>query len=85
MEISRGSLTMKLPSAIACGALVKVETAAMLMLGEVVRCEPDGDGFRLALALKHSLQDLPDLGIRASLGDNPPDTSTGQADLSQYL
>lgn len=58
VEISGRSLTMKLPSAIACGTPVKAEAWDLLMLGEVVRCEPAGDGFRLALRLRHSLRDL---------------------------
>ena len=58
VEISGTSLTMKLPTPIACGAPVQVEAADMLMLGEVARCEPAGEEFRLALTLRHSLRDL---------------------------
>src|SRR5271156_6508343 len=58
VEISGISLTLKLVSAIICGAPVQVETTNMLMLGEVMRCESADDGFRLALTLRHSLQDL---------------------------
>jgi hypothetical protein len=57
-EIAGNSLTMRLPSAIAYGTPVKAEAWDLLMLGEVVRCEPAGDGFRLALTLRHSLRDL---------------------------
>jgi hypothetical protein len=57
-EISGNSLTITLPSAIACGTSVKVEAWDVLMLGEVVRCEPAGAGFRLALRLHHSLRGL---------------------------
>ncbi len=58
VEISGNSLTMKLPTAIASGTPVKVDAWDLLMLGEVVRCEPAGDGFRVALTLRHSLRDL---------------------------
>jgi hypothetical protein len=58
LETAGTSLTLKLITAIACGAPVQVETTDMLMLGEVARCEPADGGFRLALVLRHSLQDL---------------------------
>jgi hypothetical protein len=70
VEVSGRSLTLKLVSAIACGVPVQVETTNILMLGEVMRCEPADDGFRLALTLRHSLQDLQALGMlnRALMG-----------------
>jgi hypothetical protein len=58
VEIAGNSLSLKLITAIACGTPVQVETTNMLMLGEVARCEPAEEGFRLALTLRHSLQDL---------------------------
>lgn len=58
VEIAGTSLTLNLVTAIACGTPVQVETTNMLMLGEVTRCEPADEGFRLALRLRHSLQDL---------------------------
>jgi|SRR5271170_6316783 len=61
VEISGSNLTLKLPSAIPLGTPVKVETNDLLMLGEVMRCEPEGDGFRLGLQLRHALRDLPAL------------------------
>jgi hypothetical protein len=78
VELSGSSLTMKLPEAIAPGTPVKVETWNMLMLGEVVRCEPAGDGFRLALMLRHSLRDLAGLEKRntALLADRREDRRT---------
>ncbi len=80
VEISGTSLTLKLISAIACGTPVQVETTNMLMLGEVARCEPADGGFRLALTLRHSLQDLQALeklnrvvlGKRIFQGDRSP-------------
>ncbi len=56
VEVSGKSLTLKLVTAIAHGTPVQLEAENMLMLGEIVRCEPADDGFRLALALRHSLE-----------------------------
>jgi hypothetical protein len=58
VEVSERSLTMKLVTAIDLGTPVQVETTNILMLGEVLRCEPADEGFRIALTLRHSLQDL---------------------------
>jgi hypothetical protein len=52
---------MKLPCSLACGTLLRVETSTLLLLGEVVRCEPEGDTFRVAITIRHSLLDLKDL------------------------
>jgi hypothetical protein len=57
-NISGSGMQVRLPHGIARRSMVKIETKDMLMLGEVVRCEPDGDGFKVALALRHSLQSL---------------------------
>jgi hypothetical protein len=57
-NISGSGMQVRLPHGFARRSLVKVETKDMLMLGEVIRCEPDGDGFKVALALRHSLQGL---------------------------
>jgi hypothetical protein len=55
-DLSGSGMLIKLPRSIAIDALVRVETSSMLLLGEVVRCEPDGDDFRVGLILCHSLQ-----------------------------
>jgi hypothetical protein len=60
-DLSQGGMLMKLPHAIACNTPVRIETGTMLLLAEVVRCEPDGEEFSVALALRHSLQNLQDL------------------------
>jgi hypothetical protein len=60
-DLSGGGILIKLPRAIACNTPVRIETGTMLLLGEVVRCEPEGDEFRVAFALHHSLQNLQDL------------------------
>ena len=52
---------MKLSLPIPCGAPVKLETDDMLMLGEVVRCEPLGQSYSIALSLSHSLAALSEL------------------------
>jgi hypothetical protein len=60
-DLSNGGLSMKLPHAIACNTPVRIETGTMLLLAEVMRCEPEDEGFSVALALRHSLQNLQDL------------------------
>jgi hypothetical protein len=57
-NISGSGMQVRLPHGIPRRSMVKVETKDMLMLGEVVRCEPDGDSFKVSLALRHSLQSL---------------------------
>jgi hypothetical protein len=53
-----GMLLIKLPRAVALDALVRVEASNLLLLAEVVRCEADGEEFRVALMIQHSLQNL---------------------------
>lgn len=60
-DISGGGMLIKLPRAIASSTPVRVETSEMLLLGEVVRCEPEGEYFRVGLKIRHSLKDLHDL------------------------
>jgi hypothetical protein len=57
-NVSGSGMLVRLPHSISRRSMVKVETKDMLMLGEVLRCEPDGDSFKVALALRHSLQSL---------------------------
>jgi hypothetical protein len=57
-DMSGSGMLIKLPRSIATDALIRVETSSMLLLGEVVRCEPDGEEFRVALTIRHSLQNL---------------------------
>jgi hypothetical protein len=54
-NVSGGGMPVRTPHRIAIQALVKVETKGMLMLGYVIRCEPDDDAFNVALVLRHSL------------------------------
>jgi hypothetical protein len=60
-DFSNAGMSIRLARAIPCHAAVRVETGTLLLLGEVVRCERDGEEFRVALAIRHSLQNLQDL------------------------
>jgi hypothetical protein len=57
-DVSGSGMLIKLARALAVDALVRVEASSMLLLAEVVRCEADGEGFRVALMIRHSLQNL---------------------------
>jgi hypothetical protein len=59
VEMAAGSMTVKLPNAIEAGTSVRVETRDMLVFGEVARCDAAGEGFRLGLILRNSLQQPP--------------------------
>lgn len=84
-DVSGDGMLIRLPRALAADALVKVEASDMLLLGEVVRCETDGRDFRVALTIRHSLQNLQDLENlnRALLGyeeaKEQEDSPAGQA------
>jgi PilZ domain len=60
-DISGGGMLIKLSHALALNAPVRIETKDMLLLGEVARCEPDGEEYRIGLMIHHSLRDLQDL------------------------
>lgn len=49
------------PSLIACGSPVKVETSEILMLGEVCRCERVEQGYEVGMVLSETLAGLVDL------------------------
>lgn len=61
LDMSGSGLRLKLPLPIPCGAPVKLETDDMLMLGEVVRCEPLDQSYAVGLSLSHSLAALSEL------------------------
>jgi hypothetical protein len=61
LDMSGSGLRLKLPIPIPCGAPVKLESDDMLMLGEVVRCEPQGQSYSVGLSLSHSLAALSEL------------------------
>lgn len=61
LDMSGSGLRLKLPLPIPCGVPVKLEADDMLMLGEVVRCEPQGQSYSIGLSLSHSLAALSEL------------------------
>jgi hypothetical protein len=44
-----------------CGTLVRIEGPNRLMLGEVLRSEPEGDSFSVGVRVRHALHSLTDL------------------------
>ena len=51
VDMSGSGIQMSLPSPIPCGVRVEVESSGLLMLGEVSRCEPVAQGYKVGLAL----------------------------------
>ena len=51
IDMSRGTLRLRLPNPIPYGAPVKVEAEHEVTLGEVSRCQYDFDGYIVTLAL----------------------------------
>jgi hypothetical protein len=54
MDMSGSGLRLWVPNPLPCGSSVKVESARMVMMCEVVRCEENRDGFVIGLKLLHS-------------------------------
>ncbi len=50
-NVSGSGLSVDVRVPIPCGAQVRVESADLVMLGEVCRCEPFADGYSVALVL----------------------------------
>lgn len=77
VDISGNGMRLRAPEAIAFGTPVKVELRDMLALGEVVRCEPDGEGCLIALSLHHALHHLDSLEKlnRSLLGERTEEQS----------
>jgi hypothetical protein len=61
IDVSKNGMLVRISHSMNSGALLKVQTPDLLTLGEVVRCQPDGDAFDVALALRHSLEGAIDL------------------------
>jgi hypothetical protein len=61
IDVSKNGMLVRISHRMNSGALLKVQTPDLLTLGEVVRCQPDGDAFDVALALRHSLEGAVDL------------------------
>jgi hypothetical protein len=70
-------------SRVSVGAAVKVEWSNTLLLGEVIYCRPEGEGYAIGLELKHALYNTAELAELAKriLDDAAPqqDTPEGKA------
>ena len=62
VNFSGTGLGLLLESGIPPGTAVKVETEDILLLGEIMYCDPRGDKFTAGLELQHALYHLQDLG-----------------------
>ena len=54
LDISGSGLRVWMPNPIPCGSPVKVESKQMVMVGEVGRCQADGEGYVVGLMVFHS-------------------------------
>ena len=51
LDMSGSGLQLRLPTPVPCGSSVKVESPHMMMLGEVSRCQDDGNDFVVVLRI----------------------------------
>ena len=74
LDCSGRMLQLRATSLLERDTPVKVEGDEMLVLGEVYRCEREGDNYRVGIRLSHMVQlvslnrSLLDLGLRSPLG-----------------
>lgn len=61
VDMSGSGVRLKLPHPIPCGAAIKIETDDLLMLGEVIRCEPDGQTCTAGVLISQVLTQLSQL------------------------
>jgi len=61
LDVSGSGMRARTPGPIPCGALVRVDTKKLLMLGEVCRCERADGAYIVGIQLSHSLAALDDL------------------------
>jgi hypothetical protein len=54
VDMSGSGLQLRTPNPVPCGSPVKVESPQLAMLGEVCRCQFDGDGYIVGLLLFQS-------------------------------
>jgi PilZ domain len=54
LDMSGSGLRLRTPNPVPCGSPVKVESQHLTMLGEVCRCQFDGDGYVVGLMLLRS-------------------------------
>lgn len=76
-DMSGTGMLLKLPRAIACNTPIRVEASDLLLLADVARCLPEGDGYLVGIIIRHSLQNLQDLRNlnRALLGEGDPEAA----------
>ena len=65
VNVSRRGMRILLWNRVEPGITVEVQTADAIFLGEVVYCEPLGEGFVAGVEIEHALRNLPDLQARA--------------------
>lgn len=61
LDISGSGMRVLSPRPLPCGALVKVEGDNRMILGEVLRSNPEGDFFSIGVKIKHVLNNLSEL------------------------
>ena len=54
-DISNRGMRLHSPASVSPGNPIRLDARELLMLGEVCRCVPEGDGFCLGLQIAHSL------------------------------
>lgn len=71
LDMSGGGLKLRASSPVPCGTPIKIDSKNTLMLGEVCRCEPEGEAYTAAVQLCHTLSSLMDLELlnRALIGE----------------
>jgi hypothetical protein len=61
IDVSGSGLKILSPRPLPCGAQVKIQGLNRLMVGEVLRSEPEGDSFAIGFKVNHVLNQLSDL------------------------
>ena len=61
LNVSGRGLLLRIPRQTSCGAVLRIETGDTLLLGEVLRCEPSGDQWRVAVQTRHRLDGLTEI------------------------
>jgi hypothetical protein len=54
VDMAGSGLRLWLPKPLPCGSSVKVESQQAVIVGEVARCEENGDGYNVGLTLLHT-------------------------------
>lgn len=70
LDISASGLQARVPEPLPCGATVKIDGENVLVLGEVLRCEPAEGAYRAGIQFCHEVASLMELKLlhRALLG-----------------